>query len=93
MLSLRTLRGDRVSEWSEICPYCKGYPGYDRCECPEQVLAARAARQELCMCLTTEGEWRPCPPQLCEREDHDHYFCGSNYCDDPACVGEHPERL
>lgn len=26
-----------------------------------------------CFCLTTEGEWRPCPPSLCERDDHDHW--------------------
>lgn len=26
-------------------------------------------------------------------ERADEYFCGSNYCDDPACSHEHPERL
>lgn len=25
--------------------------------------------------------------------DNAGYFCGSNYCDDPACEGEHYERL
>lgn len=25
--------------------------------------------------------------------DQGGYFCGSNYCDDPACEGDRPERL
>lgn len=83
-----------ASSWAlEACSHCKGYPEYPECECPEHVLAARVARQEQCYCMTDENEWRPCPPKLCEREDHDHYNCGSNYCDDPACVRDHPESL
>lgn len=27
---------------------------------------------DTCMCMTDEGEWRPCPWELCERIDHDH---------------------
>jgi hypothetical protein len=26
----------------------------------------------VCLCNTTEEGWRPCPPSLCERPDHDH---------------------
>ena len=25
-------------------------------------------------------------------EKYDHYFCGSNYCDDPACVSNQPDN-
>ena len=32
--------------------------------------------------------------ELAEDErQREGYFCASNYCDDPACVGDHPERL
>ena len=38
----------------------------------------RFIQTELCMCLVQEHDesfvlvWRPCPPNLCERPDHNH---------------------
>ena len=29
----------------------------------------------------------------CGADDEPDYFCGSNYCDDPACGMEHRETL
>lgn len=51
--------------------------------CPEELL------------LSASGVTWACPwhGPIRDYEPEETYSCGSNYCDDPACVHEHPEVL
>ncbi len=43
-------------------------------------MSTETPQPEICMCETTEGEWRPCPSSLCERPEHleSRWHCDAN---------------